>query len=243
MKPADRCILTINGGSSSIKFAEYQLGEPLNRSLHGTVDRIGMSGTNLTFHDPATNQQDSRSLCGLRVRIAAAKPSSSRARSDRPTAAARRPQSPAPARPAAALAPTARLDRILKRLQLPRADRFVVPAQQQGEDNRLGEGRLPGGVQQRLRDGGDDPRGVVHVLRLRPADASDHRRGVQGRDLRRGLRGTRLDGLDRGGQRLHRGKPPVKSRIQRPNPALPAADGWQRDSAASPQRRRRRTCG
>ncbi len=62
MKPADRCILTINGGSSSIKFAVYPAGEPLKRRLYGTVDRIGMSGTNLTFHDPATDQQDSRSL-------------------------------------------------------------------------------------------------------------------------------------------------------------------------------------
>ena len=62
MKPANPCILTINGGSSSIKFAEYQLGDPLNRSLHGTVDRIGMSGTNLTFQLPGTNQHDSRNL-------------------------------------------------------------------------------------------------------------------------------------------------------------------------------------
>ena len=53
MKPANPCILTINGGSSSIKFALYQAGEPLKRGLYGTVDRIGMSGTNLTFHDPA----------------------------------------------------------------------------------------------------------------------------------------------------------------------------------------------
>ena len=58
MKPADSSILTINGGSSSIKFAEYQLDGALNRSLHGTVDRIGMSGTNLTFHLPAANRQD-----------------------------------------------------------------------------------------------------------------------------------------------------------------------------------------
>src|SRR5579862_7685980 len=58
MKPAKPSILTINGGSSSIKFAEYQLGNPLDRSLHGTVDRIGMSGTNLTFQLPAANRQD-----------------------------------------------------------------------------------------------------------------------------------------------------------------------------------------
>jgi acetate kinase len=62
MEPANPSILTINGGSSSIKFAQYQLGEPLNRSLHGTVDRIGMSGTNLTFQLPGTDQRDSRSL-------------------------------------------------------------------------------------------------------------------------------------------------------------------------------------
>ena len=62
MKPANPRILTINGGSSSIKFALYQVGEPLKRGLSGKVDRIGLSGTNLTFHDPASNQQDSRSL-------------------------------------------------------------------------------------------------------------------------------------------------------------------------------------
>jgi membrane protein DedA with SNARE-associated domain len=35
-------ILTINGGSSSIKFALYPAGEPLKRGLHGKVDRIGL---------------------------------------------------------------------------------------------------------------------------------------------------------------------------------------------------------
>ena len=62
MKPADPCILTINGGSSSIKFAVYQALKPLKRKLYGTVDRIGMSGTSLTFHLPATKQQDSRRI-------------------------------------------------------------------------------------------------------------------------------------------------------------------------------------
>ncbi len=55
-------VLTINGGSSSIKFALYHTGEPLKRGLHGKVDRIGLSGTSLSFHDPARKQQDSRSL-------------------------------------------------------------------------------------------------------------------------------------------------------------------------------------
>ena len=52
MKSANPHILTINGGSSSIKFALYQVGEPLQRGLYGKLDRIGLSGTNLTFHEP-----------------------------------------------------------------------------------------------------------------------------------------------------------------------------------------------
>jgi len=55
-------ILTINGGSSSIKFALYKAGEPLKRELHGKVDRIGLSGTNLTFKDPARNEDGSLTL-------------------------------------------------------------------------------------------------------------------------------------------------------------------------------------
>jgi acetate kinase len=51
MKPNDSQILTINGGSSSVKFALYAAVEPLKRGLYGTVDRIGLSGTNLTAHD------------------------------------------------------------------------------------------------------------------------------------------------------------------------------------------------
>jgi acetate kinase len=49
-------ILTINGGSSSIKFALYDAVSPLKRGLYGAVDRVGLSGTNLTFHDPTSKQ-------------------------------------------------------------------------------------------------------------------------------------------------------------------------------------------
>src|ERR1700693_5238713 len=62
MKPAERLILTINGGSSSIKFALYRVEEPLKRGLYGKVDRIGLSGTNLKFNDPTKKQQDSQRL-------------------------------------------------------------------------------------------------------------------------------------------------------------------------------------
>jgi acetate kinase len=54
-------ILIINGGSSSIKFALYKAVNPLKRGLYGKVDRIGLSGTNLTFHDadgkPSANRK------------------------------------------------------------------------------------------------------------------------------------------------------------------------------------------
>jgi acetate kinase len=56
-KPLKPFVLTVNGGSSSIKFALYQRDEPLKRSLHGKVDRIGLPGANLTFNDPTRNQQ------------------------------------------------------------------------------------------------------------------------------------------------------------------------------------------
>jgi acetate kinase len=62
MTTVQASVLTINGGSSSIKFVLYQAGQPLERKLYGKIDRIGLSGTNLTFHDPARNQQDTRSI-------------------------------------------------------------------------------------------------------------------------------------------------------------------------------------
>jgi acetate kinase len=42
-------ILTINAGSSSIRFAFYQSGDTLKKRLHGKLDRIGDLGTTLTF--------------------------------------------------------------------------------------------------------------------------------------------------------------------------------------------------
>jgi len=56
-------ILTINGGSSSIKFALYEAFNPLKRGLYGTVDRIGLSGTNLTFTE-LTKQKPQRHKLG-----------------------------------------------------------------------------------------------------------------------------------------------------------------------------------
>lgn len=59
---SDQGVLTINGGSSSIKFAVYAAGEPLTRGLHGTVDRIGLSGTNLTFSGIGSGEKSTQAL-------------------------------------------------------------------------------------------------------------------------------------------------------------------------------------
>ena len=71
MKPSQTRILTINGGSSSIKFALYQTDELLKRWLYGKVDRIGLPGTNLTFNDLTQNQQDSHGIAASDHRSAA----------------------------------------------------------------------------------------------------------------------------------------------------------------------------
>jgi len=42
IKPASPRILTVNGGSSSIKFAMFEVGEPLRRVLDGSIERIGL---------------------------------------------------------------------------------------------------------------------------------------------------------------------------------------------------------
>jgi acetate kinase len=57
-KPTNSSILTINGGSSSIKFALYQTGEPLVRILNGKIDRIGLHGTNFTFNSTTSNDRN-----------------------------------------------------------------------------------------------------------------------------------------------------------------------------------------
>lgn len=57
-----RSLLAINGGSSSIRFALYEEGEPLRRRLDGKVDRIGLDGTNLTFKDSTAQARESRTI-------------------------------------------------------------------------------------------------------------------------------------------------------------------------------------
>jgi acetate kinase len=49
-------ILTINGGSSSIKFSLYQIDDPLQCRLSGKLERIGLSGATLTYTDTTNGQ-------------------------------------------------------------------------------------------------------------------------------------------------------------------------------------------
>lgn len=66
------CILTINGGSSSIKFALYQMESVLERRLYGQIDRIGRSGTRLIFKDASEKMHDSYNIDAVNYRLAVA---------------------------------------------------------------------------------------------------------------------------------------------------------------------------
>jgi acetate kinase len=57
MKPADPRILTINGGSSSIKFALFAAGDALRRIMEGRIERIGLPTA--IFRVKGLNQSDS----------------------------------------------------------------------------------------------------------------------------------------------------------------------------------------
>ncbi len=64
-------ILAINGGSSSIKFALYQIGKSPIKSFNGSVDRIGLPGTNLTFSESDGKHKDKLTLESSDTRSAA----------------------------------------------------------------------------------------------------------------------------------------------------------------------------
>jgi acetate kinase len=70
VKSALPCVLTINGGSSSIRFAVYEAGKTPRRRLNGKIDRIGLSGTNLIVNDPAGKPQVPRRLAATDHRTA-----------------------------------------------------------------------------------------------------------------------------------------------------------------------------
>jgi acetate kinase len=48
VKSAPACVLTINGGSSSIKFALFEAGEPLVQTLEGKIEGVGLAKGSFT---------------------------------------------------------------------------------------------------------------------------------------------------------------------------------------------------
>lgn len=58
---SQQAVLTINGGSSSIKFALYQIGkmpsEMIERILAGKIERIGLPAATLSFAQKNQSQQ------------------------------------------------------------------------------------------------------------------------------------------------------------------------------------------
>ena len=59
MKNKRSFILTINGGSSSIKFALYRVGKIPIRFLYGKIDKIGFEDSTFTFNNEKGVHQDS----------------------------------------------------------------------------------------------------------------------------------------------------------------------------------------
>jgi len=59
MKLIKSCVLTINGGSSSIKFALYQIEDCLIQLLYGEVENIGTKNAKLNSTQTITNQKSS----------------------------------------------------------------------------------------------------------------------------------------------------------------------------------------
>ena len=69
-KDARSTVLTITGGSSSIRFAVYEAGAIPRRRLIGKIDRIGLSGTNLIVTDPSGKPQKARRIAAADHRTA-----------------------------------------------------------------------------------------------------------------------------------------------------------------------------
>ncbi len=59
METNKTCVLSINSGSSSIKFALYDIGETLTQLFYGQVESIGTKNTKLSFSNTITNQKNS----------------------------------------------------------------------------------------------------------------------------------------------------------------------------------------
>lgn len=70
-RPKRRSVLTINGGSSSIRFAVYEIDDSLRLQLAGKIDRIGQRGTTLSVYGAAGAPLATRRLASGDHRAAA----------------------------------------------------------------------------------------------------------------------------------------------------------------------------
>ena len=59
MKSNRNCVLTINGGSSSIKFALYEIEGSLKQLFYGKMENIGTKNTKLSFTNADTHEENS----------------------------------------------------------------------------------------------------------------------------------------------------------------------------------------
>ena len=57
-------LLTLNGGSSSIKVALFEVDAPLRRILHGAIERIGQPGATFTIHESNVARSVSGAVSG-----------------------------------------------------------------------------------------------------------------------------------------------------------------------------------
>ena len=62
MLPVDRRVLSINGGSSSIKFALFEVGDPMQRIFQGAIEGIGRPRSALRVKGPNSADNLSRPL-------------------------------------------------------------------------------------------------------------------------------------------------------------------------------------
>lgn len=58
MKNQKACLLIINGGSSTIKFALYAADNKMTRLFNGKIDRIGLTDSTLTYNVEGENQKN-----------------------------------------------------------------------------------------------------------------------------------------------------------------------------------------
>jgi len=58
MKIDQACILIINGGSSTIKFALYAVDKTLTHLFHGKIDRIGLTDSTMTYNVEEENREN-----------------------------------------------------------------------------------------------------------------------------------------------------------------------------------------